>query len=417
MSFHIVSFGMRYIIYNMRILQINNVYDRLSTGKIVADLHREYMERGMESYVSYARGPKVYQPNVQKFNWEFYAHVNKVRAYLTGILYGGNFISTLRLFSQIKTISPDIVHLHCINDDSVNIYWLLKYLKKKGIRTVVTEHAEFFHTGNCGHAYECSRWHNGCGKCSQIRSMKVLFDNTHIAWKKMMNAFDGFDKEKLRLTTVSPWLKSRALKNSHFSKYECTPVLNGIDTNLFYRRANNLSDRQNIGLTDRQIVMFVTSHFPAIVKGSQYIMELAQRMPDVDFLVLGEKGEVKDLPQNIRLLGRVYERDKMALYYSLSDATILVSKAETFSMPVAESLCCGTPVVGFKAGGPESICLEEYCKFVDYGDVDSLQQALSYTLSQSFDRDKMSREAILKYSKKAMADGYIAVYNSLMRNA
>ena len=400
----------------MKILQINNVYDRLSTGKIVADLHREYIDRGVESYVSYACGPLVNQPYVQKFNWEFYAHINKVRAYLTGILYDGNLISTLRLFSQINKIKPDIVHLHCINDNSVNIYWLLKYLKKKGIRTVVTEHAEFFHTGTCGHAYECNRWHDGCGNCPQVKSMKVLFDNTHLAWKKMMNAFDGFGKEKLYITTVSPWLKNRALQNPHFSGYECTSVLNGIDTTSFRRKSNGFSDRQDIGLTDRQIVMYVTSHFPAPAKGTQYIMQLAKLMPDVDFLVLGQRGEVKDLPQNIKLLGRVYEREKMALYYSLSDATIIVSKAETFSMPVAESLCCGTPVVGFKAGGPESICIEDYCKFVDYGDVDSLQKALSYMLSQSFDREKMSREAILKYSKKTMADGYISVYNSLMKN-
>lgn len=398
----------------MRILQINNVYDRLSTGKIVADLHREYTARGIESYVSYARGPKVDQPNVQKFNWEFYAHVNKVRAYLTGILYGGNIISTLRLFSQIRRINPDIVHLHCINDDSVNIYWLLKYLKKKGIRTVVTEHAEFLHTGTCGYAYECNRWLDGCGKCPQSKSMKFLFDNTHLAWKKMMDAFDGFDRGKLCVTTVSPWLKTRATQNSHFSVYQITPVLNGIDTVNFYRRVNSIVDRQTIGLTGRPVVMFVTSYFPAPLKGTHFIMELAQRMPQVDFLVLGEKGEVENLPTNIIRLGRVYDRDKMALYYSLSNATILVSKAETFSMPVAESLCCGTPVIGFKAGGPESICLDEYCKFVDYGDVDSLQEALTYILSQSFDRDKMSKEAIQKYSKKAMADGYIAVYNRLM---
>ena len=399
----------------MRILQINNVYDRLSTGKIVADLHREYTARGIESYVSYARGPKVGQPHVQKFNWEFYAHVNKVRAYLTGILYGGNIISTLRLFSQIKKINPDIVHLHCINDDTVNIYWLLKYLKKNGIRTVVTEHAEFLHTGTCGHAYECNRWHDGCGKCPQTKSMKILFDNTHLAWKKMMDAFDGFDRNRIHLTSVSPWLKSRAIQNPHFSVYDYTPVLNGLDTNNFYRRPNGFADRNEIGLTGRKVVMFVTSHFPAPVKGTYFIEDLARRMPDVDFLVLGEKGVVEDLPQNIHLLGRVYDRDKMALYYSLSDATILVSKAETFSMPVAESLCCGTPVVGFKAGGPESICLDEYCKFVDYGDVDSLQDALSYILSQQFDRDRMSKEAIEKYSKKAMADGYIAVYNKLMQ--
>lgn len=399
----------------MRILQINNVYDRLSTGKIVADLHQEYTSRGIESYVSYARGPKVVQPHVQKFSWEFYAHVNKVRAKLTGILYGGNTISTLRLFKQISKIKPDIVHLHCINDDSVNIYWLLNYLKRNNIRTVITEHAEFLHTGTCGHAYECNRWHDGCGKCPQAKSMRMLFDNTHCAWKKMMKAFDGFDKNRIHLTSVSPWLKSRAVQNSHFAVYNHVPVLNGLDTDNFYRRVNCINDRREIGLSERLVVMFVTSHFPAIVKGSQYIMELAQRMPEVDFLVLGEKGEVENLPQNIHLLGRVYDRDKMALYYSLSDATILVSKAETFSMPVAESLCCGTPVVGFKAGGPESICLEEYCKFVDYGDVDSLQDALSYILSQQFDRDRMSKEAIEKYSKKAMADGYIAVYNKLMQ--
>lgn len=398
----------------MKILQINNVYDRLSTGKIVADLHREYTARGIESYVSYARGPKVNQPHVQKFNWEFYSHVNKVRAYLTGILYGGNAISTLRLFSQIKKIKPDIVHLHCINDDSVNIYWLLKYLKKKGFRTVVTEHAEFLHTGTCGSAYECNRWLDGCGKCPQAKSMRLLFDNTHCAWKKMMKAFDGFDRGKLCVTTVSPWLKTRATQNPHFSVYQITPVLNGIDTINFYRRVNSIVDRQTIGLTSRPVVMFVTSYFPAPLKGTHFIMELAKRLPEVDFLVLGEKGVVDYLPQNIHLLGRVYDRDRMALYYSLSDVTILVSKAETFSMPVAESLCCGTPVVGFKAGGPESICLDEYCKFVDYGDVDSLQQALNYILSQSFDRDKMSKEAIQKYSKKAMADGYIAVYNRLM---
>lgn len=399
----------------MRILQINNVYDRLSTGKIVADLHREYTARGIESYVSYARGPKVDQPHVQKFNWEFYAHVNKVRAILTGILYGGNTISTLRLFKQISKIKPDIVHLHCINDDSVNIYWLLKYLKRNNIRTVVTAHAEFFHTGTCGYAYECDRWHDGCGKCPQAKSMRTLFDNTHRAWKKMMNAFDCFDRERFCMTTVSPWLKLRAIQNPHLLQYNIVPVFNGIETSNFYRRDNTIVDRQNIGLFDKPVVMYVTSHFPAVAKGGQYIIDLAKKMPEVDFLVLGEKGVVDDLPRNIHLLGRVYDRDKMALYYSLSDATILVSKAETFSMPVAESLCCGTPVVGFKAGGPESICLKDYCKFVDYGDMDSLQEALSYILSQTFDRGRMSKEAIEKYSKKAMADGYIAVYNKLMQ--
>lgn len=399
---------------NMRILQVNNVYDRLSTGKIVADLHREYLSRSYESYVCYARGPKVNQPFVSKFNWEFYAHINKVRAYLTGVLYGGNLISTFLLLCKIKKIKPDIVHLHCINDDSVNIYWLLSFLKKKHIRTVVTAHAEFFHTGTCGYAYECNRWHEGCGRCPHRNSFKTIFDNTHRSWIYMMHAFDGFDKDRLFLTSVSPWLKSRAEQNPHLAIYCNIPVLNGIDTQNFYRRSNSLVDRKMIGLSERPVIMYVTSHFPASAKGGQFVIDLAKMLPDIDFLVLGEKTDCDNLPPNIKLLGRVYERDKMALYYSLSDATILTSRAETFSMPVAESLCCGTPVVGFKAGGPESICIDEYCNFVNYGDVDALRKALLNILSKTFDREEISVKAISKYSKEAMANSYIELYKQLM---
>ena len=42
---------------------------------------------------------------------------------------------------------------------------------------------------------------------------------------------------------------------------------------------------------------------------------------------------------------------RLAEYYSLVDVTVITSFHETFSMVVAESLSCGTPIVGFKAGG------------------------------------------------------------------
>lgn len=229
-----------------------------------------------------------------------------------------------------------------------------------------------------------------------------------------MHAFDGFEKERLFLTSVSPWLKSRAEQNPHLAIYNNIPVLNGIDTQNFYRRSNSLVDRKTMGLSERPVIMYVTSHFPASAKGGQFVIDLAKMLPDIDFLVLGEKTDCDNLPPNIKLLGRVYERDKMALYYSLSDATILTSRAETFSMPVAESLCCGTPVVGFKAGGPESICIDEYCSFVNYGDVDALRKALLNILSKTFDREEISVKAIYKYSKEAMANNYIELYKQLM---
>ena len=181
----------------MKVLQINNVYNRLSTGKIVADLHKSYIQKGIESFVAYARGPLVVEPNVSKFNWEFYAHVNKIRGRMTGLLYGGNFVSTNRLFRIIKAINPEIIHLHCINDDSVNIYQLLSFLKKYSCKTVITLHAEFFHTGNCGNSYECDKWKTGCFNCSQLKQLHTLFDNTKCAWNLMAKSFYGFNPENL----------------------------------------------------------------------------------------------------------------------------------------------------------------------------------------------------------------------------
>lgn len=59
-------------------------------------------------------------------------------------------------------------------------------------------------------------------------------------------------------------------------------------------------------------------------------------------------------------------------FYSMADVFVLFSKRETYSMTCAEALCCGTPVVGFKCGAPETVFKEPYSKFVEYGDVDGV---------------------------------------------
>lgn len=45
-------------------------------------------------------------------------------------------------------------------------------------------------------------------------------------------------------------------------------------------------------------------------------------------------------------------------------------------MVTAESLCCGTPVVGFLAGGPESIAIEKFSAFVEYGDLNAIKESI-----------------------------------------
>lgn len=399
----------------MKVLQINNVYGRLSTGKIVADLHHEYQNVGIESYVCYGRGPVVHDKNVKKICWESYAKLNKIRAMISGIMYAGCSLSTHKLICEIKKIQPDVIHLQCINDYFVNIYRLLEYLGEKKIPTVVTLHAEFMHTGTCGHAYACEKWKKGCYNCENIKQMRLLKDSTNAAWKKMREAFAHFDVDKIVITSVSPWLESRSFQSDITNHYRHVTVLNGLDTSLF-RYADASSLKLQMGSEGKKIVLFVTSSLESAAKGGGYLVDIAKQLVNkgIVFLILGDGGKREDLPQNIIKLGRVYEQEKVARYYSMADATILCSQAETFSMPTAESLCCGTPVVGFKAGGPETIGIEPYCQFVEYGNVDALKQALIAVLDANFDRSTISQLAREKYSKEAMAEKYMKIYRMVV---
>ena len=79
-------------------------------------------------------------------------------------LMTGLYFPTKRLIKKIKKINPDIIHLQCINGDFVNIYYLLNWLKKSNKKVVLTLHAEFMYTGNCGNALQCEKWKTGCAR-------------------------------------------------------------------------------------------------------------------------------------------------------------------------------------------------------------------------------------------------------------
>ena len=395
----------------MKVLQINVVYNTGSTGKIMCDIRTVLEEVEIESVICYGRGPSVQEPNVYKTCPELYSKMNNLASRLTGLMYGGCLFSTSRLLSVIRKEKPDVVHLHCLNGYFVNIYRLIAWLNKNRIKTVLTLHAEFMHTANCAHAFDCEKWKTGCGNCPRRRqeTKSLLIDGTHRSWRKMKKAFEGF--ENLTVVSVSPWLKDRAKQSPILQDFEHVTVLNGLDTETFCPTASNI--REALGVGDRKMIFHATPKFdddPNNIKGGVYLIKLAERMSDVRFVVAGSYPEGLSVPDNMTLLGKVGNQKLLAQYYSAADLTVLTSKRETFSMIVAESLSCGTPVVGFLAGGPEGIALAEYSRFVSYGDVDALYDATVEMLSRENDRNAVATAAAQAYAKRGMAEKYIEIY-------
>ena len=401
-------------VISMKILQINSVYETGSTGKIVHDLHNVLLQQHYDSIVCYGREKKVSEPFVYKTCGEFYSKFNNLISRFSGMMYGGCFYSTKKLIHIIKKEKPDIVHIHCINGYFVNIYRLISFLRDNKYKVVLTLHAEFMYTANCGYSLDCDRWRRGCGQCPRLRkeTKSLFFDKTASSWKKMKQAFDSFD-ENLIVTSVSPWLMQRAKKSPILADKKHCVVFNGIDTdNVFHVTKNNL--RHKLCCEGKKVVLHVTASFTREIKGGKYVIDLAKRMKGIVFVVIGNTENLISKPENILDLGRIENQNELAAYYSMADLLLITSEKETFCMPVAESLCCGTPVVGFRAGAPEQIALKEYSRFVSYGDMDSLQRGVEEMLACCYNRDTIALEATKIYSKSVMMNGYKAVYQKLI---
>jgi len=353
-------------------------------------------------------------PDARKLCPEICAKANNLFSRIRGTMYGGCFPETELLIRILKKEKPDVVHLQCINGYFVNIYKLVRLLKESGIPTVLTLHAEFMYTANCAHSMDCMQWQTGCKQCSRWRQETLSWfrDGTSRSFEKMRNAFSGFE-ERLTVVSVSPWLRERASRSRILGGMDHRVILNGVDTEIFCWQPPGEGKK-------KQIVFFaapVISDAPDHPKGGAVLLEMAKRMQDVRFVAAGTPEIKGDMPPNVTLLGIIRDRAQMARWYRTSDVTLLTSRRETFSMVCAESLCCGIPVVGYAAGGPESVCLPFGSTFVPWGDADALEAALRRQLAQPVDNQTLARAAGERYSRKRMGQEYLALYREVLHEA
>ena len=364
---------------NKRYLLLNNCFGG-STGNIASSIKDYLIETGNDAVFYYFRGKRQREFGTQKYGCAAEHYIAPLLTRITGNLYGYLPFTTLRMKQITKRFEPDLVNMHCSNSYTLNLYSYLHFLKEHNIKTSITNHALFFATGNCAHPCDkCEKYKTGCGKCPDRRysCKSLIIDRTRRNWNALERLFSNSNFD---MVCVSDYVKE-FLESSPITKdLHSSTILNGIDTNVFTYKDHKKKD-------DKINILYINSSVKGYNKGFNEFVKIAKEFESNCEFVFHIVGNIKRIGlKNVICHNDIVGKEKMAELYQQSDLTIITSRRETFSLPVAESLCCGTPVVGYKCGGPETFTKSPECTLFEYGDKRSVRE---YMLSRKyFDMDK-----------------------------
>lgn len=396
----------------MKILLLDVNYKHSSTGKIIYALKEELDERH-NVYVLYGRGSKSKDKNVIKFSYDWETRIHALLTRVTGLTGYFSWFSTRRLMIQVKKIKPDVIHIHEVHGYFMNWVTLVKFAIKKKIKIIWTFHADFMLTGRCGMSNDCERWKIGCGKCPKLKTYpKTLFFDFS---KQMLKQKQKYlpQIQELTITAPSTWLKDK-IKESYLSDKRIEVVSNGIDTNIFQPRQVDHSELfGKIGYS--KMLLLVAPNPFTEQKGGKYALKLASDLKNKDAFVVIVGTNVTDISvkDNLILLPKITDQVLLSKFYSAADFTLILSKKETFSLVTAESLSCGTPVIGFDAGGPTEIAVNDFGRFIVHGDYEKLKKLVFDSLEGKIhyaNSDSLRNHIIDKYSLKSMVQKYEFLY-------
>ncbi len=367
-----------------------------STGKImlqVADLARK---NGAEAYCFVPRTKKQKQIEGITYFGNIYSRILSNKLSLYAFAGRTAFYDTLDLLKMLDKIKPDIIHLHNLHKEVVNLPMIFNYIKKRNIRVFWTLHDCWSFTGHCPHfeVAKCDKWKTGCYKCIQYHLYpQSKVDQSKRLWKLKKKWFTGV--KNMTIVTPSDWL-ANLVKQSYLSEYPVKVINNGIDLSIFKPTESDF--RQRYGIEDKYVVLGVAFGWGER-KGLDVFKELAARLDGkYQFVLVGTDDNVdKQLPENIISIHRTLNQIELAEIYTAADVFFNPTREEVLGMVNVEALACGTPVVTFNTGGsPE--CIDETCGIViPKNDIDAAERAI---VSVCDGENKFNSEMCIKRAQK-----------------
>ena len=199
-------------------------------------------------------------------------------------------------------------------------------------------------------------------------------------------------------------------------KVPYTVVPNVVDTETFFLNEKTASNNFRFVHVS---TMIYQKNPHGLLRGFKAVMDAH---PQATLLMVGpHPAEVKDYAaalgfteKNVRFTGAVPYK-KVAEFLMNADALVLFSRYENLPCVILEALCCGVPVISTSVGGIAEVIANDNGILVEESNEVQLIEALGKMITgySDFDREKISEEAVAKYSYEAVGKQIYSVYQKV----
>ncbi len=230
-----------------------------------------------------------------------------------------------------------------------------------------------------------------------------------------------FKQQKIAVAATTKWMMQESINSEIFGKFSHELIHYGFDTNIFKPRNKTIA-REILDLpSDKKIILFAVNNIFDERKGFQLLLDALKKIEDEDILlcVMGSTYGV-ELPNlaTIHEIGFVADERLLSLVFSAADVFVTPAIEEAFGQTTIESLCCGTPVIGFDTG-----IISEVIENMKNGFIckDKTAESLAIGLNEilknldDFDPIGISEPIRKQFLEKQQAVKYLDMYKQLLQ--
>ena len=386
----------------MKIVQINAGYGKNSgVERIVQDLHEALRKSGHDGYV-FCANCKDKSNNVYRIGKRAGQRMHGFLSRITGLQGYFSRFSTASLVRKLKSIRPDVIHLHDLHEDYINLSKLLKYIRKNEIPVVITLHDSWLITGYCCNYMEenCDKWMFRCSACPAIEKGEKhsLFDTSR---KCFIDKSEWFSElSSIDVVCSTDWETEEAEESllCDFARFH--RIYHWADLKVFSSPKKHHNDHP--------VILAAAS---GITKQDDLddIIRIAQKKDNYEFRIIGHMPQHQPLPANIICTGEIDHVGTLVKEYQNADVFLKLDSDGTFDKALAEVLSCGTKCIAYDYPAMKEIIQEGCGRVVPVGNWQSAAAAIDDLLKEPWG-NACRTFAEMHFDKKARMNDYLDIY-------